>query len=97
MFKGRLTTDVVCQIEGLWDAFEQMFRGVPLTPEEAIDVRELRRAFHQLHQAAMDADEGVGLAVTMIRRGPDSPSLKRRMVERGLRVRQGGFDDQTAA
>jgi hypothetical protein len=81
--EARLTALVVQGLEGLMDRYDTAMADGHIDPQEDRDIREEKFALYAL---AMDADEGVGLAVTMLRRGPDSVSLKRRMVERGIRV-----------
>lgn len=91
--RARITTLVVDQIEDYIDAQKEAFSDGTLTADEDL---ALTGRLQQLHTLAMDADEGIGLAVTMLRCGPESPSLKRRMVERGLRLMKGGHGRSAA-
>lgn len=44
----------------------------------------------RLHQVLMESDDGIRSAVTMLRCGITSVSVKRQMMERGIRVYEGG-------
>lgn len=90
----RLTKQVVDAVEDQIEAWETASADGVYTPEEIADLTAKNLRVYAL---SMDADEAVGLTVTMLRRGPESPSLKRRMVERGMRIREGGREDQDAA
>lgn len=90
----RLTAQVVDAAEKMVDAWKEAMEDGVITPTEMADLTAHNLEVYAL---SMDADEAVGLTVTMLRRGPESPSLKRRMVERGIRAREGGLADETAA
>ena len=83
----RLTTQLVDLIEVVMDTYkEHMADGTTTATEH----REMSAVMDELYQLALYADESFGLAVTMARRGYQSPSVRRRMTEHGLRVLKGG-------
>ena len=90
----RLSTQAVEHFEDYMDCHDAAMADGRLCPSEHRQLGEHRQRIYVL---LLDVDESIGLTVTMLRRGPESPSLKRRMVERGIRLAAQSGDEQTAA
>jgi hypothetical protein len=89
----RLSQQVVEAVEELVDTWGEATADAVIT---ACEIQQITVRQARLYAISMDADEAIGLMVTMLRRGPDSVSLKRRMVERGIRLAADG-EGATAA
>ena len=83
----RLTLQAVEQFEELMDTWKEVASDGEITAEEGAMYDRLKE---DLYQMLMYIDTSFGLAVTMIRRGHEAPSVQRRMAEHGLRVIKGG-------
>jgi hypothetical protein len=90
----RLSQQVVEAVEEVMDTWNEATADTVITPCE---IQQVTVKLTQLYPISMDADEAVGLTVTMLRRGPNSVSLKRRMVERGIRLAADSGEGATAA
>lgn len=90
----RLTTLVVERAEDLEDTWEAAIADGQITPREAQDLTTRSRA---LVTAAAEADEAIGLGISLLRRGPESTSFRRRLRSRELRLIVCNDEPPTAA
>lgn len=79
----RKTQQAVELFEVLMDTWKEMTSDHTITAEEAADYVRLK---DDLYQFLMHLDESFSLAVTLLRRGHDSPSFRRRMAASGVRL-----------
>jgi hypothetical protein len=79
----RLTQQAVEQFEAVLDAWKEMTCDRTITAEEASAYMQIKQ---DLYQLLLHLDESFGLAVTMLRRGHDAPSFKRRLASSGVRL-----------
>jgi len=81
---GRLTAAAVEAVDELEDVIESAIHDGVIDLRERLEIKgALRRA----QTVSTDADEAVAMTVTMLRRGPDSPRLRRLQGERAQRLR----------
>lgn len=81
--RPRITALAVEQFEVLMDERRRFRADGVWTPDEE---RLYEAQEDEVYGLLMRSDEALGIGVTLLRCGPESPSLKRRMMERGLRV-----------
>ena len=74
----RLSATVVSHIEDAIDAMRDAHADGQITPAEVLAVMD---RLWTAYETSMHADQGVRLAVTAARSGPDSPSLHRQLAE----------------
>lgn len=76
----RKATEAVEMFELLMDTRKEMTDAATIPAEALTRYADMEERVYQL---LMHLDESIGLAVTMLRRGPDSPSIQRRMCQPG--------------
>lgn len=90
----RFSLRLVERIEDLVDARQEAHADGHVCGDEKAELDAIQ---DEIYQMALELDNALGIATTLIRRGTSSPSARRRMAESGLRVMEGGKGDPKQA